>query len=121
MTRALLALLLFAGLLCAAPLPAKRPAPRPPEPTVYYCWWSGTEYDIRLYPCGRYECRYLQRGPLGPVNYEGEWEQDGMTLVVRERPAGTKGFWPCRWSVGPHGAYVNDKPSDVYLQRVVER
>ncbi len=109
-------------LLLAAPLPFARPAKPAPEPAVYYCQWggpSGCLFDIRFYPGGKYECRRLEKGPIGPVCYAGEWEQDGPTLVVRERSAGsTSDAYTCRWSVGPAGATIDDKPADICLERV---
>ncbi len=107
-------------LLLAAPLPFAKPASAPPpEPAVYCCGWHGSSFDVRLYPGGRYECRRMASGPIGPPGWAGTWTQDGATLNVTEKTNGlTAGGYICRWSVGPAGAFIDGKPADVWLERV---
>ncbi len=115
--------LLLACLASAAPLPFAKARPPAPAPGVYRCWWNNSEsaLDIRLYPGGRYEGRATIAGPvLAPLQWVGEWTQDGPTLNVCERSPGASGtsFYVCRWSVGPSGATINGNPADIWLERV---
>ncbi len=117
----LVAALLLACLASAAPLPFAKTKPPAPEPAVYMCLWggpSGSVFDVRLYPGGKYECRRLEKGPVGPLCYEGEWTQAGPTLSVSERVSGGSAGVTARWSVGPAGSFIDGKPGDVWLQRV---